>query len=98
MMVAVMARKTRHVLFTVRELGIDLTRHDDHHSRGLFVLFLIAGEIALHVTMIALDPQSDAERAHHRADVFRLEQLEILRRRRRSFLRPILLFAFLLSK
>lgn len=49
---------------SIGELGIDFTRHSQHHARGLFVRIIVAGEIALHVAEGALLTKRDRERTH----------------------------------
>ena len=80
-----MARVAGDVFFAVGELRINVLRHFDHMARREFGGFLIAGEVALYVAEVAPLAQGHREGTHHGPDIFRFENLEILRRGRRTF-------------
>lgn len=75
---------TRHVHLAIRELGIDIPRHRDHHSRDLFVALVVGGEVARHVAEVATHTQRYPERLHGFHQVLGRQQFQILGRVRRG--------------
>ncbi len=86
---AVVARVASHVIArlvftdTCGEVGVYLTCHQDHLSRRFLLGLGVTGEIALHVTSGALHTKRCAEQAHRGTHFFRLQNLQVLRRRTR---------------
>jgi hypothetical protein len=80
MMVPAMAGEAGDVLLAVREIGVDFAGHDDHLARDFFFRLFVAGEVALHVTHIALGAQGDTEGSHGGSYFFRFQELQILGR------------------
>ncbi len=78
-----MACVAGYVTFAIGKLSIDLTRHCQHHARGLFLGIIVTGKIALHVAERALLTERSGERTHrhHEAALRRLasKNLQILR-------------------
>src|ERR1700674_2476567 len=68
-----------------RESPVDLPHHGDHLARHLFLGIGVAREIALRVTIHALDSQRLIEVLHDEANVsVRRQQLQVLRSRWRT--------------
>jgi len=59
-----MAGKASDVHLAIRELGVDLLRHLDHVAGNFLLRILVAGEIALNVTVNALDAEPGGEGPH----------------------------------
>ena len=81
------------VLTVIGKMRANLHAHRDHIPRNFLFRILVAGEIPLHMTVIALHPERDGKRAHRGYELLPgqvLQYLEILRLRRWAFLRPFL--------
>jgi len=65
------------MFLAVGELGIDAAGHVEHAPGGHFLRVRVAGEIAADMAGVAVDTQTLSGFAHGRADLVRLEDLEI---------------------
>ena len=81
-----MAREASDVLLSIREVPVDLARHDDHLAGHFLLRLFIAGEVSLHMTGFAFRAQRDTKRPHRVHQPIGLQQLKIFRLGRRTFL------------
>src|SRR5579872_1348446 len=93
-----MAGVASDVHLAIREILVDVHGHLDHVPGGFLFRIVVAGEIALDMTVVALHAQPGRESPHDRADFARvldLQNLEILRRPRRTLLAFLILLLLL---
>jgi hypothetical protein len=78
--IAAMAGVARHMLFAIRETGIEVGGDPHHIARHGFLWVIVAGEIARCVAEVALHAQRGPDVAHGPLDVdIRRQNLQVLR-------------------
>lgn len=65
---AAMAGVAGHFVIPVERVGIHAANHFEHFARDYFLLLVIAGEVALNMTIAAFEACSHNEGAHNRTD------------------------------
>src|SRR5579863_10543588 len=55
---------TTHMLFAIRESGVNVTRHRDHHSSDALFRVVVTGKVPLNMALGAHGPESRIERQH----------------------------------
>ena len=83
-----MARVAGYVHLAIGEFRVDFACHHDHLARDFLVWIGISRKIALDVAKIALYVEANTECVHGTHHFFRLEELQVLRRRVPSGRRP----------
>jgi len=72
----------RDVRLPIREFAVDILRHEDHVPRDFLGMLIVAREIALHMTEVALHAERNRERSHGGNQILvGREDLQILGRR-----------------
>ena len=73
-----MASETCHVHLAIREFGVDLLRHRNHHQGDALFGVIIAGKVSHHVAEDALLAEASVVGAHGRLEAFRFEDFQVL--------------------
>jgi hypothetical protein len=66
---AAMAGVAGHFVIALERVGIHAANHFEHFARDYFLLLVIAGEVAMNVTIGAFEACARDEGAHNRTDL-----------------------------